>query len=171
MSANTLSKHYFLPMLIHRHTEVALCSHEHCNIEEAKTCLQEKKLEFNQLLEKLDLPPKAKRNYLDAKLLVREIELKLSWALGSQQDHSLDGEIKPLWQNSYLDLMHLPLVGVVKSDQVKNLVDLINKIDWYHDQPKRKSKNRPTFDKPVTLNDFVLYGFPNYLTEAKNTLT
>lgn len=161
----TNSLHYFLPMLWHRHIEIALCSHEHRDLETAKQCLQTKKQSFDELLQDPNLPKRLKKHYENTVFLVRRITLKQTWALASQHNCYLDGSIKPHWQNKLIDLMHLPMMSIAHDNA--EIADLINKIDCYHDQPKRRSKNRPKapVEQVESLNDFLSVKTPDYLQQ------
>lgn len=163
---NTL--HYFLPMLWHRHIEIALCSHEHRDLETAKQCLQTKKQSFDELLQDPNLPKRLKKHYENTVFLVRELILKQSWVVASQNNYYLNGEVKAHWQNQFLDLQYLPLVSIAPDSM--QVDEMITKINSYHDQPRRRSKNRPKAEQVESLNDFLRITTPPYLEELTNQL-
>lgn len=161
------SKSYFVPMVWHRHTEVALCSHQHDSLESASQCLDSKKLAFDEVLKDPNLTKRLKRYYQNTIFAVREVVFKKSWAMHSQFDHC-NGEVKDHWQNHYIDLQYLPIFGFCPDSLP--LSELIEVINVYHDQPQRRSKNRPKATKVVSLNEFISYKTPSYLKEAQHTL-
>lgn len=166
MSVNEL--HYFLPTLWHRHIEIALCSHEHRDLDTANQCLQTKKQTFDKLLQDPNLPKQLRKHYQNAMFLVRELVLKQCWVTHEQHDHLLDGSTKGHWTNKFVDLMHLPLVGIAPDDLPVD--KMITKIDNYRHQPKRRSKNRPKVEQVASLNDFLSVKIPDYLRELTSSI-
>lgn len=160
-SRSNTTKSYFLPMLWHRHTEVSLCSHEHKTLESAKECLDSKKRNFDVILEDPNLSKRLKNYYQNATFSIREVVIKRSWALHSQIDHYADGSSKEHWQNRFADLEHLPIFGFC-SDSL-SIFELVNIINNYHDQPKKKSKHRAKPLRVINLGDYISYNHPTYL--------
>lgn len=163
---NTL--HYYLPMLWHRHIEIALCSHEHRDLDTANQCLQAKKQSFDELLQDPNLSKQQIKRYKDTIFLVRQVVLKKSWVVANQNNCYLNGEVKPHWQNKFIDLQYLPLVSVAPDSMPVD--EMITKIDCYHDQPRRRSKNRPKVEQVASLNDFLLIKIPDYLKTLASEL-
>lgn len=166
----TNSLHYFLPMLWHRHIEIALCSHEHRDLETANQCLKVKKQSFDELLQDPNLPKRLRKRYENTVFLVRRITLEQTWTLVSQHNCFSDGSMRGHWQNGLIGLMHLPMFSFAYADA--KVPDLISKIDFYHDTPKRRSKNRPKapVEERQSLNEFLNIKTPDYLKEVNKQL-